>query len=340
MGTNFNKECIANCKFIYGKEIENEYYVFDEINAIKEIHKDKEKLNKDKFKFNYLILYDKLVEELQKILKESLKEREREIELNTNNVFEREDVQKENKDIIIKIKKQLTKYKSSMENYLMKRAIFLKKVGYLVRFSHEAAIYIFQYLLIMFKEENRIESKEEETIRLYFSSWIKGLFNEDCFQKISGNEIIYAQIKDIIEKEINSDNEKKFLEKIFPNMIKLYFHCFLTDIKVNIIYAIENSKFDPESMIDILLTGLEDDKNILFTFLPGLYCNGRYFENSYIYATTYPIDNPNKFPFEKPAFKPIESDIIIETDNLMKNPNLNINLKDENKNGLFQLNFF
>jgi len=103
------------CNSIF--EDENEIKVTDEISTIKE------KINK--FKFNYLKLNFELDEELKKLLKESVINRA--FELNTNNAFEREDVQKENKDIIIKIKKQLTKYKSSMENYLMKRAFFLKK---------------------------------------------------------------------------------------------------------------------------------------------------------------------------------------------------------------------
>jgi DNA-binding transcriptional regulator GbsR (MarR family) len=269
-----------------------------------------------------LILNDTLEAKLQKILKDSVDNKE--IELNTNNVFEREDIQKENKNIIIKIKKQLTKYKSSMENYLMKRATFLKKVGYLVRFSHEVAIYILQSLLIMFKKKG-IYSTEAETLRLQFSSWIKELFNEECFKKISKNENIYDQVKNDIDKRNNSKKEFEFLKNIFPDIIKLYFHCFLADIKVDIKYADENSKFDSDFMIDILLTGLEDDKNILFTFLPGLYCNEKYFENSYIYVTTYPIDNPNKFPFPtKPILNPIESDID------------NINLKNKKKNGLLQ----
>jgi len=306
------------CNSIF--EDENEIKVTDEILTIKE------KINK--FKFNYLKLNLELDEELKKLLKESVINRA--FELNTNNAFEREDVQKENKDIIIKIKKQLTKYKSSMENYLMKRAIFLKKVGYLARFSHEVAIYMFQNLLILFKEASKIQSKEKETIRLNFSSWIKELFNEDCFQNISKNKSINSQITEEIENEINSDNEIEFLKNLFPDIIKLYFHCFLADIRVNIIYAMEDEKFDPESMIDILLTGLEDDKNILFTFLPGLYCNGQYFENSYIYVTTYPISNPDKFPFKRPIFKTIESDITFD----LENPNPNLTLEDRLKNEL------
>ena len=320
--TNFFK-AINKCCIYFNSIIEDENE--NQIEVINNNISLEEKLNKDKFKFNYLILNDTLEAELQKILKDSVDNKE--IELNTNNVFEREDIQKENKNIIIKIKKQLTKYKSSMENYLMKRATFLKKVGYLVRFSHEVAIYILQSLLIMFKKKG-IFSTEPETLRLQFSSWIKELFNEDCFIKISKNENIYIQLKDTIENEIN---EQEFLINILPDIIKLYFHCFLADIKVNIIYAQEDSKFDPESMIDILLTGLEDDKNILFTFLPGLHCNGRYFENSYIYVTTYPIDNPNKFPFGRPVFKTIESDITFYTDEV--NPNLNLISKDKIKNG-------
>ena len=316
-----NKCCIY-LNSLFEDEKENQIEIIDDSNTLEE------KRKKGRFKFNYLILNDTLEKELQKILKDSVDKKE--IELNTNNVFEREDIQKENKNIIIKIKKQLTKYKSSLENYLMKRATFLKKVGLLVRFSHEVAIYIFQSLLIMFKKRG-IHSKEAETIRLQFSSWIKELFKEDCFEKISKNENILAQIKNIIENEINSDNEKDFLINMLPDIIKLYFHCFLADIKVNIIYAHEDSKFDPEHMIDILLTGLDDDKNILFTFLPGLFCNGRYFENSYIYVTTYPIDNPNKFQFKKPIFKTIESDITLDTNEI--NPNLNFYSKEKLKNG-------
>ena len=319
-------EC-KECKNIFGYEKENEINI--SVNSIRKSKiKDLEKYNEVKLKFNYLKLDDKsnkLDEELQKLLKDSIKTKTKKNDINTNNVFERLDVQKENKEIIIKIKKQLINYKSSMENYLMKRAIFLRNVGYFVRFSHEIAIYIFQYLLKIFKKENRIQSIEEDTIRLHFSSWIKESFNEECFKKISKNENIYDQVKNDIDKRNNSKKEFEFLKNIFPDIIKLYFHCFLADIKVDIKYADENSKFDSDFMIDILLTGLEDDKNILFTFLPGLYCNEKYFENSYIYVTTYPIDNPNKFPFPtKPILNPIESDID------------NINLKNKKKNGLLQ----
>ena len=273
MGCNECRECIE-------KENENEIKKKDDNNRNKEMINDKEIIkDKIKYKFNYLELNDTLEAELEELLKNSVIKKE--INLNANNVFQREDVQKENKDIIIKIKKQLKNYKSSMENYLMKRAIFLEKVGYLVRF------YIFDKLLNKFKEEKGFHSIEANTIRLYFASWIKETLNEELFKKKTKKKNIYDQVKEKIENknenenEINSDNEKEFLIKLFPDIIKLYFHCFLADIRVDIKYAMENDIFNSENMIDILLTGLEGDKNILFTFLPGLHCNGRYFENSY-----------------------------------------------------------
>jgi len=306
--------CVEDCQVLFEYEKKKEISSSYGINRNSKI-KDLEKYDEVKFNFNYLKLNRNLEEELQKLLKKSVQSKK--IDLNSNNTFKGVDVQKENKNIITKIKKQLINYKSTSKNYLMKRAVFLKKIGYLVRFSQETAIYMFQYLLSIFKKENAIHSKENDLIKLNFSSWIKELFNENCFQKISKNENIYAQVKNEIEKEINSKNEKEFLKKIFPDIIKLYFHCFLVDIKVDIKYAKENSEFDSDYMIDILLTGLEDDKNILFTFLPGLYGNEAYFDNSHIYVTTYPINNPNKFPFQKPIFKNIESDINIETDERM-----------------------
>ena len=76
-------------------------------------------------------------------------------------------------------------------------------------------------------------------------------------------------------------------------------------MKVDIKYANEGEEFDWDTMVDDLLT-MHDEKKVLFTYLPGLYCNGQYFENSKIYVVTYTEDNPNKFKFERPIFYNVE----------------------------------
>ena len=211
--------------------------------------------------------------------------------------YERQDIQKENQDIYSKVKKQLSSYKRENKNYMQQKANFLKNVGFLVRYSHEIAIFMILEMINIFKEKIGFHSINDETNRLYFSYWIKKTFNEMSYLKIVKNKIILSQISDLLDIDKNN-----FFKELFPDLIKLYFQCFMTDVKVEIRYAKEEEQFDWDSMIDDLISDSEVEKKILFTFLPGLYCNGQFFQNSLIHVVTYKIDNPNKFQFQKPIF--------------------------------------
>ena len=122
---------------------------------------------------------------------------------------------------------------------------------------------------------------------------LKKSFDDNYFLEICKNKNILSQI----------NNSNEFLEEIFPNLIKLYFHCYMTDVNIDINYAKENEEFDMNSMKDDLISVEEEEEHrVLFTYLPGIFGNRQYFQNSQIHLVTYKINNPNKFPFEKPIF--------------------------------------
>ena len=235
------------------------------------------------------------------------------ITLNDLGGFDRKEINEENKQIKNKIFKQLNKISNKEKNYIIKKVIFLEKIGKIVRFSHEMGIYIFQILLEIFKEKIGFHSLFEEKVRLYFSTWVKKQLNENCFNKLIKNEKIINQIDMLITFE---DNEQRnFIYDLFSNLVKLYFHCYLTDIIVHIIYANKDELFDWDIMEENIIN-MVDHKKVLFTFLPGLCCNNQFFDNSQIYVVAYPTDNPKKFDFQKTEFEKIDADIQIPLNNL------------------------
>jgi hypothetical protein len=209
----------------------------------------------------------------------------------------------------------------------------------MVRFSHEMGIYIFQLLLEIFKDKIGIHSSLEEKVRLYFSTWIKKSLNDLCFKKIIKIENIKYQINNLIKFE--DENEKDFIYDLFIDLSKLYFHCYLTDIIVQIKYANKDESFDWETMEDDL-TGSAEDKNVLFTYLPGLCVNEQFFENSKIYVVAYPIKNPKKFDIEQFEFKKIEAKIKITVNNINNIDNIEIKFKkkpDKLEKNIFLVKF-
>ena len=77
----------------------------------------------------------------------------------------------------------------------------------------------------------------------------------------------------------------------------------MTDEIVQIKYAKENEKYDMDSMKDDLMSVEEEEEHkVLFTYLPGLFGNGNFFQNAKIHLVTYKNNNKNKFNFKKPIF--------------------------------------
>ena len=255
-------------------------------------------------------------------------------ELNTNQVYELGEIEKKNQEINSKIKKQLASYKRNQENYMMKKATFLKNVGFLVRLSNEIANYIIIYLIKIFEELYGIHSIEEETIRLNFASWIKNTFDQQFFWNNINSQNILSLIK-----EISHSDENNFFMNLYPFLVQIYFLCFMTTVKVSIIYAKEDEEYDFDRMSDDLFADSEAEKKVLFTFLPGLFANNQFFKNSTIHIVTYKVDEPNKFKFKKPIFSNIESKINIDYVTKIKKVELFYAKKSKKKNGNVNVEF-
>lgn len=317
-----------NKDIILDNNIQNQSKSNKELKNFFQIKNIKEKIN-----LHYFKVSDELEDDLCQDLVNSINDNHK-IELNINQVFERQEVEKRNQEIHSKIKKQLPMYKKTVANYMFQRANFLKNVGFLVRYSHEIANYSISVLLNIFKEFVGFHSLNEENIRLHFASWIKQVFNEKYFLKVINNQKILSQITNLLDLE-----EGKLFKELFPNLIQLYFLCYLTDIKVNIIYAKENDEFNYDSMFDDLLSDSDVERRVLFTFLPGLYANSQFFQYSNIHVVTYKIDNPKKFPFQRPIFSNFESNVNIEFAKKINTIKFFYEKKNKIKDGLVEFEF-
>ena len=112
--------------------------------------------------FHYLCIDDDLDNFLNQILTKSIAHN-KDIELNKNYNIELQEIEGRNQDIYSKIKKQISNYKTTKEDYMTKGAYFLKNIGFLVRFSHEISNYLIIKFLDIFKEKVGFHSLDEET---------------------------------------------------------------------------------------------------------------------------------------------------------------------------------
>lgn len=103
--------------------------------------------------FHYLCIDDDLDNFLNQILTKSIAHN-KDIELNKNYNIELQEIEGRNQDIYSKIKKQISNYKTTQEDYMTKRAYFLKNIGFLVRFSHEISNYLIIKYLDIFKTKS------------------------------------------------------------------------------------------------------------------------------------------------------------------------------------------
>lgn len=292
------------------------------------------KKSKEKNNYHFLKLNPEFDNEILELLIKSMNFNKR-IELNKKQVFQLIDIEKKSGDIYNRILKQLATYKRKEENYMMKKASFLKNVGYLVRLSHELADYIIVYLMKFFEEIIGIHSLEEETIRLNFACWIKNTFeHQQFFLDIINSQNTLSQIK-----ELSKTEKYNFFIELFPNLIQLYFQCFITNLKVDIIYAKEDEEFDFDRMSDDLFADSEKEIKVLFTFLPGLFGNNQFLNDSKIHTITYKVDEPNKLKFQKPIFLNIELNINISCVKKIKKVEFFYKKKNRHNNGYVEVEF-
>lgn len=161
----------------------------------------------------------------------------------------------------------------------------LKSIGIIARQSQQFAQKIYDILNISFKyykgNLNYLNNQEEH---IQFSGWVKNSLNLNFYEDFCKNE--YK----------NENNE--FFKKCLFKLTKFYTQCLLSYNKIEFKYTEENVEFNKNEMEDINeIRG--NKKNVNFTVLPGLFCNGAYLDIGKIQVFTY---TQNTFHFIDKCF--------------------------------------
>ena len=163
----------------------------------------------------------------------------------------------------------------------------LKSIGIIARKSQQFAQKIYDILNISFKyykgNLNYFNNQEEH---IQFSGWVKNSLNLKFYED-------FCELKN---KDKNENNE--FFKKCLLKLTKFYTQCLLSYNKIEFKYTEENVEFNKNEMEDINeIRG--NKKNVNFTVLPGLFCNGAYLDIGKIQVFTY---TQNTFHFIDKCF--------------------------------------
>ena len=143
------------------------------------------------------------------------------------------------------------------------------------------------------KEKKAISAlKNDENLRTKFSSWVKeyekGPEGKNKYENYFKGEGIYIKNKNI--------------SNLFPQLIKLYFHCELSFPNVDVNFNDNDLKigipFNHETMIDFINKG--NNRKVNFVILPSLFSNGNFLENGKYWVFTFKKDT---FSFSKLTFE-------------------------------------
>jgi len=207
--------------------------------------------------------------------------------INELDIITPKDIQTENKLITNKLRKKALKQVDDNDNISNKTfAFFLKDVANVSRQAFNQSKELFNSMFEDF-QKNVIRKKQIQSNynKQYFSSWIK--YREK-------NQELYGNLK-YIKLDICNKKEEiiNYMKELFFKLTILYFHCQLSFPPVEIDFNAKNNQFDYESMIDILNNGKGE---IHFVYLPSLYSNENYLENSKLWVY---MKNENSYSFNK-----------------------------------------
>ena len=192
------------------------------------------------------------------------------------NYYTTKDIQNENKGIIRFFEKKSMGYIRDNERPKHKTiATFLKDVAYV---SRRAFLNSHEIFNCMQKEYLKEKGKNNNVINDIkdFSHWIK---NKEKNSNILYNEFLKNDVIDCSLKEA-----KILLKELYKKLLILYFHCALSSPPIEINFKIKEDKYNGETMIDFLNYG---NGKINFSYIPSLYSNGNYLENSKLWVYTY-----------------------------------------------------
>ena len=245
------------------------------------------------------------------------------------NVFTSKDIQNYYSEIIDYYKRYSVNYINDDDEPENKTiGVFLEKVANISRKSYNDSNKLLQLLYNKFKNVKRnyetiISSLDQ--FKMEFSSWIKN--KNQLIEKSLENFVKNANINEYLNEQ-NEEETKNYLEKLYKDLLLLFFQCELSFPSITINFKKEE-EFNFTKMEDLADNKGKGEKKINFVVFPSLISNGEFLQKGKQYVFTY-FDEEKKKTF---YFENINLEPLIEENKKFYIPRL----KDELKINLIKI---
>ena len=183
--------------------------------------------------------------------------------------------------------------------------VFLEKVANISRKSYNDSNKLLQLLYNKFKNVKRnyetiISSLDQ--FKMEFSSWIKN--KNQLIEKSLENFVKNANINEYLNEQ-NEEETKNYLEKLYKDLLLLFFQCELSFPSITINFKKEE-EFNFTKMEDLADNKGKGEKKINFVVFPSLISNGAFLQKGKQYVFTYFNEEKKKtFYFENINLEPL-----------------------------------
>ena len=222
------------------------------------------------------------------------------------NVFTSKDIQNYYSEIIDYYKRYSVNYINDDDEPENKTiGVFLEKVANISRKSYNDSNKLLQLLYNKFKNVKRnyetiISSLDQ--FKMEFSSWIKN--KNQLMEKSLENFVKNANINEYLNEQ-NEEETKNYLEKLYKDLLLLFFQCELSFPSITINFKKEE-EFNFTKMEDLADNKGKGEKKINFVVFPSLISNGEFLQKGKQYVFTYFNDEKKKtFYFENINLEPL-----------------------------------
>ena len=222
------------------------------------------------------------------------------------NVFTSKDIQNYYSEIIDYYKRYSVNYINDDDEPENKTiGVFLEKVANISRKSYNDSNKLLQLLYNKFKNVKRnyetiISSLDQ--FKMEFSSWMKN--KNQLMEKSLENFVKNANINEYLNEQ-NEEETKNYLEKLYKDLLLLFFQCELSFPSITINFK-EEEEFNFSKMEDLANNVGTGKKKINFVVFPSLISNGEFLQKGKQYVFTYFNEEKKKtFYFENINLEPL-----------------------------------
>jgi len=222
------------------------------------------------------------------------------------NVFTSKDIQNYYSEIIDYHKRHSVNYINDDDEPENKTiGVFLEKVANISRKSYNDSN---KFLQLLYNKFKNVKSNYETIIssldqfKMEFSSWIKN--KNQLMEKSLENFVKNANINEYLNEQ-KEEETKNYLEKLYKDLLLLFFQCELSFPSITINFKKEE-EFNFTKMEDLADNKGKGEKKINFVVFPSLISNGEFLQKGKQYVFTYFNDEKKKtFYFENINLEPL-----------------------------------